>query len=121
MDESSAVTNSTTLVDQLVFQFVRNYVGRKLEGKYQLKWSEVKDKPDKKKEYEDKKEKIAKDAFLAVRSRTEQMDFINYFVSTLCSVPQHIKSEDYLSLTKVLYEDTDRIRTLTLLALSANS
>ncbi len=108
-------------INELVFQFVRNYVGRKLESKYQLKWSEVKDKPDKKKEYEDKKEKIAKDAFLAVRSRTEQMDFINYFVSTLCSVPQHLKSEDYVSLTKALYEDHDRIRTLTLLALSANS
>lgn len=108
-------------INELIFQFVRNYVGRKLESKYQLKWSEVKDKPDKKKEYEDKKEKIAKDAFLAVRSRTEQMDFINYFVSTLCSVPQHLKSEDYVSLTRALYEDHDRIRTLTLLALSANS
>jgi CRISPR-associated protein Cmx8 len=108
-------------INELVFQFVRNYVGRKLESKYQLKWSEVKDKPDKKKEYEDKKEKIAKDAFLAVRSRTEQMDFINYFVSTLCSVPQHLKSEDYVSLTQELYKNHDRIRTLTLLALSANS
>ncbi len=108
-------------INELIFQLVRNYVGRKLESKYQLKWSEVKDKPDKKKEYEDKKEKIAKDAFLAVRSRTEQMDFINYFVSTLCSVPQYLKSEDYVSLTKALYDDHDRIRTLTLLALSANS
>lgn len=108
-------------INELVFQFVRNYVSRKLESKYQLKWSEVKDKPDKKKEYEDKKEKIAKGAFLAVRSRTEQMDFINYFVSTLCSVPQHLKSEDYVSLTQELYKNHDRIRTLTLLALSANS
>lgn len=108
-------------INELVFQFVKNYVGRKLESKYQLKWSEVKDKPDKKKEYKDKKEKIAKDAFLAVRSRTEQMDFINYFVSTLCSVPQHLKSEDYVSLTQELYKNHDRIRTLTLLALSANS
>lgn len=108
-------------INELVFQFVRNYVGRKLESKYQLKWSEVKDKPDRKKEYEDKKEKIAKDAFLAVRSRTEQMDFINYFASTLCSVPQYLKSEDYVSLTQELYKNHDRIRTLTLLALSANS
>ena len=123
MDESTMNEEklNDVKINELVFQFVRTYVGRKLESKYQLKWSEVKDKPDKKKEYEDKKEKIAKDAFLAVRSRTEQMDFINYFVSTLCSVPQHLKSEDYVSLTKALYEDHDRIRTLTLLALSANS
>jgi len=123
MDESTMNEEKATnlRVDGLVFQLVKNYVGRKLESKYQLKWSEVKDKPDKKKEYEEKKEKIAKDAFLAVRSRTEQMDFINYFVSTLCSVPQYLKTEDYVSLTKALYEDHDRVRTLTLLALSANS
>lgn len=123
MDESTMNEEKATnpRVDGLVFQLVRNYVGRKLESKYQLKWSEVKDKPDKKKSYEDMKQKIAKDAFLAVRSRTEKMDFIDYFVSTLCSVPQHLKSEDYLSLTQALYSDHDRVRTLTLLALSANS
>ncbi len=108
-------------IEQLVFDLVRNYVGRKLSSKYDLKWSEVKDNPAEKKKYEDNKEKIAKDAFLAVRSRTEQSDFVNYFVSTLCSVPQFIKPEEYVVLTKSLYAETDRIRTLTLLALSANS
>jgi CRISPR-associated protein Cmx8 len=108
-------------VDRLVFDLVRNYVSRKLSSKYDLKWSEVKEKPDEKKKYEDTKEKVAKDAFLAVRSRTEQSDFVNYFVSTLCSVPQFIKPEEYVVLTKALYDETDRIRTLTLLALSANS
>jgi CRISPR-associated protein Cmx8 len=123
MDESmmNGEQANNTKLSELVFQLVRNYVGRKLESKYQLKWSEVKDKPDKKKDYENMKQKVAKDAFLAVRSRTEQMDFINYFASTLCSVPQYLKSEDYLSLTQALYSDHDRIRTLTLLALSANS
>jgi CRISPR-associated protein Cmx8 len=108
-------------IEQLVFDLVRNYVGRKLSSKYGLEWSKVKDNPAEKKKYEDNKEKIAKDAFLAVRSRTEQSDFVNYFVSTLCSVPQFIKPEEYVSLTKALYDETDRIRTLTLLALSANS
>jgi CRISPR-associated protein Cmx8 len=86
-----------------------------------LKWSDVKENPEKKKKYEETKEKVAKDAFFAVRSRTEQSDFVNYFVSTLCSVPQFIKPEEYVSLTKALYDETDRVRTLTLLALSANS
>ncbi len=108
-------------IDRLVFDLVRNYVGRKLSNKYDLKWSEVKDNPEQKKKYEDTKEKVAKDAFLAVRSRTEQSDFVNYFVSTLCSVPQYLKPEEYSVLTKALYSETDRIRTLTLLALSANS
>ncbi len=120
MNESDNKQN-TKDIDRLVFDLVRNYVGRKLSNKYDLKWSEVKDNPEQKKKYEDTKEKVAKDAFLAVRSRTEQSDFVNYFVSTLCSVPQYIKPEEYSVLTKALYSETDRIRTLTLLALSANS
>jgi CRISPR-associated protein Cmx8 len=114
--------NPSKEIDTLVFDLVKTYINRKLGSKYELKWSEIKDKSDdEKKNYGDKKEKIAKDVFLAVRSRTEKEDFINYFASTLCSVPQYMKSEDYLSLTKALYQDTDRVRTLTLLALSANS
>jgi CRISPR-associated protein Cmx8 len=108
-------------IEELVFELVKNYVKRKFYSKYELTWSNVKGNPKEEKEYNEKKEKIAKSAFLDVRSRTEKMDFINYFVSSLCSVPQHMKSEDYVSLTKALYEDTERIRTLTLLALSANS
>ena len=113
--------NSNKEIESLVFELVRNYVTRKLSGKYDLEWKKVKDNPEQKKKYEDTKEKVAKNAFLAVRSRTETRDFVNYFVSTLCSVPQYIKPEDYVTLTKALYDDTDRIRTLTLLALSANS
>lgn len=120
MTEQTATVTETN-IEQLVLQLVRNYVIRKLDSKYQLTWSDVKGKPKEEEEYSKKKEKIAKSAFLDVRSRTEKMDFINYFVSSLCSVPQHMKSEDYVSLTKALYDDTDRIRTLTLLALSANS
>ena len=120
MTEQTA-TKTETNIEELVFELVKNYVKRKLYSKYGLTWSNVKEKPKEEKEYNEKKEKIAKSAFLDVRSRTEKMDFINYFVSSLCSVPQHMKSEDYVSLTKALYEDTERIRTLTLLALSANS
>lgn len=125
-NEESAMTEQTETkmepnIEELVFELVKNYVKRKLYSKYGLTWSNVKEKPKEEKEYNEKKEKIAKSAFLDVRSRTEKMDFINYFVSSLCSVPQHMKSEDYVSLTKALYEDTERIRTLTLLALSANS
>ncbi|CCI24642.1 type I-MYXAN CRISPR-associated protein Cmx8 [Microcystis aeruginosa] len=125
-NEESAMTEQTETkmepnIEKLVFELVKNYVKRKLYSKYELTWSNVKGNPKEEKEYNEKKEKIAKSAFLDVRSRTEKMDFINYFVSSLCSVPQHMKSEDYVSLTKALYEDTERIRTLTLLALSANS
>jgi CRISPR-associated protein Cmx8 len=121
MSQTSPDTASKE-IETLVFDLVKTYINRKLGSKYELKWSDIKDKSDEdKKNYGEKKEKIAKDAFLAIRSRTEQEDFINYFASTLCSVPQYMKPEDYSNLTKALYGDTDKIRTLTLLALSANS
>jgi len=121
MEELSNVeTLNKTSSEALIYKLVGIYVSRKLESKHQLKWSAVKGNPEKEKDYRTKKEKIAKDAFLAVRSRTEKMDFINYFASTLCSVPQHLKPEDFVILTRALYEETDKVRTLTLLALSAN-
>ncbi len=113
-------TEGCNQIEPMVFRLVQNYVMEKLARKYQLKWSDVKGKPDDEKEYQKKKEKIAKSAFLDIRSRTEQMDFINYFVSSLCSVPQHMKGDDFVLLTQELYGDPDKIRTLTMLALSAN-
>lgn len=117
----SNTDNKTRNIDKIVFDLVKSYVFTKLRVKYQMEWSKVKDNPEQKKKYEDNKEKIAKDAFLAVRSRSEQSDFINYFTSTLCSVPQFLSAEEYSVLTQLLYDDNERIRTLTMLALSANS
>ena len=125
----------STPIDQIVLRLVKNFVNRKLKSKYDLEWKpewklpanatkeqrEARDKRPDYRDYADKKTKLAKSAFLDIRSRTEQMDFINYFVSTLCSVPQRMKPENYSKLSHDLYHDTDRIRTLTLLALSANS
>ncbi|ASC71159.1 hypothetical protein XM38_021090 [Halomicronema hongdechloris C2206] len=127
MDETTAVDNSVS-IETLVFRLVGNYVTRKLKSKHELEWKaewkglkneELNQKADYKK-YSEMKAKVAKSAFLDVRSRTEPMDFINYFVSSLCSVPQHMKSTAYVALTQALYQDTDKVRTLTLLALSAN-
>jgi CRISPR-associated protein Cmx8 len=138
-NEESPMNQETTTstennIEQLVFELVKNYVRRKLKSKHDLEWKEdwkiPKNATEEQKQerersgygdYGEKKAKIAKSAFLEVRSRTEKMDFINYFVSSLCSVPQYMKSEDYVSLTKALYDDYERVRTLTLLALSANS
>ncbi len=121
--------NGSSSIEPLVFRLISNYVSRKLKAKYDLEWKpewkslrteELNQRADYKK-YADMKAKVAKSAFLDVRSRTEQMDFVNYFVSSPCSVPQHMKSDDFVGLTKALYEETDKVRTLTLLALSANS
>lgn len=127
MDETTSVDKSVS-IETLVFRLVSNYVTRKLKSKHDLEWKtewkglkneELNQKADYKK-YSEMRAKVAKSAFLDVRSRTEPTDFINYFVSSLCSVPQHMKSSAYVELTQALYQDTDKIRTLTLLALSAN-
>jgi CRISPR-associated protein Cmx8 len=128
-EEQMSESATETAIEPMVFQLVRNYVGRKLKSKYDLEWKsewkglkqEELNKQAGYAKYAEMKAKVAKSAFLDIRSRTEQMDFINYFVSSLCSVPQYLKSEDFVTLTQVLYQDTDKIRTLTLLALSANS
>jgi CRISPR-associated protein Cmx8 len=78
-------------------------------------------KPEYKK-YSEMKAKVARSAFLDVRSRTEQWDFIKYFTGTLCSVPQYMGTDSYVQLAKDLYDENEyeKVRTLTLLALSAN-
>jgi CRISPR-associated protein Cmx8 len=106
--------------EKLVLRLVKSYVLSKLDSKYQLKWKDVQGTP-KENEYREKKGKIAKSAFLDVRSRSEKSDFINYFASTICSVSQRMNEESFEKLTRDLYEDTDKVRTLTMLALSANS
>jgi CRISPR-associated protein Cmx8 len=80
----------------------------------------VKGNPALEKDYHEKKEKVAKDAFLAVRARTGT-DFATYFVSTLCSVPQRVGEARYQILARALLEKPETARTITLLALSARA
>jgi CRISPR-associated protein Cmx8 len=115
--DTSKQIKSQSSVEDLIYQLVGTYITAKLESKYQLKWKEVQDSP-REDEYGKKKTKIAKDAFLAVRSRTGD-DFIEYFVSTLCSFPQFLSEKGYITLAQALHTDTDKVRALTLLALSA--
>jgi len=113
--------------EKLVLRLVRNYVSKKIKDKYQLEWKKVQATPEED-DYRKYKAKIAKSAFLDVRSRTEKTDFINYFVSTICSVSQYMNESDFENLTRDLYRKKDengtegyeKIRTLTMLALSAN-
>lgn len=107
-------------LEGVVLGLVAQYLRRKLKTRYAIEWESAKGSEPGKKEYEDKKGKLAKEAFLASRARTGT-DFIEYFVATLCSVPQYLPEATFLALSKQLYSDTERVRTLTLLALSAHS
>ena len=105
----------------LIYRMVQTYVLRKVEQKCGLRWDKVQDEDPKdsnRRLYEETKEKIARDAFLAVRSRTGR-DFLDYFAGTIASVQQRIKSEDFIEFTRWLRSNPDDVRTLTLLALSA--
>lgn len=106
--------------EALVYRLVGVYLAGKLKSKHGIEWRDVKDDQSRRADYEMKREKLAREAFLAVRSRTGQ-DFVDYFVSTLCSVAQSMSEPRFIALTKALLDDTDKIRTLTMLALSARS
>ena len=105
-------------IEGLVYRAIGTYLSGRLKSKYGLDWSGSKGDEVKKGEYGEKREKLAKDAFLAVRARTGA-DFVAYFTGTLCSVVQHLDEEAYALLAKELLTSPERVRTLTLLALSA--
>ncbi len=116
--KDGAIAEEPVTPEGLVYRIVGTYLSMRVEAKTQLRWEQVKADPDKKKEYNEALEKVAKNAFLAVRSRSGA-DFVSYFTATLCSVPHHLGEERYLALSKVLLTQPETIRTLTMLALSA--
>jgi hypothetical protein len=101
---------------EIIYRVCQSYVLGKLYSKYELSWNECKGNPKKEAEYSEKKNKIANEAFLAVRSRTEKQSFIDYFVSTLYPF---IKKEEFAQFAEDLFSKTDEIRALTLLALAS--
>jgi len=101
---------------QIVYQVCQHYVLIKLGSKFDLKWDECKGNPKKEEQYNEKKYKVANEAFLAVRSRTESQAFIDYFVSTLYPF---VKKDEFVDFADKLFNQTDEIRSLTLLALSS--
>ncbi|KYC43861.1 type I-MYXAN CRISPR-associated protein Cmx8 [Scytonema hofmannii PCC 7110] len=107
---------------QLVYDVCQQYVFSKLETKYGMKWDKTKNchiqsgQPISQQDFDEKKYKIANDAFLSVRSRTEPKAFIDYFVSTLYPF---VRKEEFVDFAEKLFNKTDDIRALTLLALAS--
>jgi len=116
--EGKTVTSDNVCLESLVLKIVDGYLRQKLKDKYTLEWSKIQDNPAQKKEYNDRREGLGKECFYAIRSRSGD-DFINYFASTICSVSHWMTQDEYSCITKTLYQDTDKIRTLSMLALSA--
>ena len=111
-------------LELLIYRLVRNYVNRKTTDKTGIKWDDFKDSKvvDEKsgkdrvvvpQEYREAKEKVASDAFLALRSRREQ-DFVDYFTSSVCSVGQFLKEDEFEIVANALLRNPEEVKTLAL-------
>jgi len=115
----SETTNSDGTLEVILYQMVGSYISRKVKSKHDLDYESAK-ASGKLDAYNKAREKMARDAFLGARSRTGG-DFVDFFTSTICSIPQHIKRDDYTVVARALLDpaEVDKLRTLTMLALSA--
>lgn len=71
-------------------------------------------------DYREAREKAAKEAFLALRGRREG-DIAEYFTGSLCAVPQFLKEDDFIALSRALIEKPEQVKDLAMLALSAHA
>jgi CRISPR-associated protein Cmx8 len=108
----------------LIHRMVAKYVISKAKDKCNLKGKKLNQlSPKERQQVYDEKRKHAADAFLAIRSRRDQ-DFVDYFTASICSVGQYFKTTDeFKRVAEALLDadERDHVKTLTLLALSANS
>jgi len=58
---------------------------------------------------------------MEIRGKSDAEDFRRYFADSICSVGQRFGEADYQTIVKVLYDDPEKVRVLTMLALSAHS
>jgi CRISPR-associated protein Cmx8 len=129
--EAASGSPSREAQDELsvaVYRLARSYVRRKVESKYRVAWNDRFRNPEgltpeerqARSKYYEHSEKVASDAFLAVRGRTGA-DFAEYFCASLCSVPQAISEANFQRIGRALRdkESQAELRILTLLALSA--
>jgi CRISPR-associated protein Cmx8 len=120
MTESN--TSDEYTLEHYVYITVRYYVAARLRQKKDLDWKSAQGDKAAEDKYSEEKSRLARSAFLAVRSRTGK-DFVDYFTGTLCSVSQRVGERGYHVLACALFDESqvEKVRSLTLLALSANA
>lgn len=115
-EEKKQMTDSESVLPALLYRVATNYLSGILQSKHDLSWNdETKQDPQK---YNEKKEKLAREALLAMRSRTDK-DFIAYVTTSVFSVAQNMSKDDFIVISRGLLEDTETFRTLLMLAFSA--
>jgi len=106
-------------LSQRIYRVIRRYVMQRTEEKCGVTFDDFKSGKGSN-SYRDAREAVARDAFLAMRGRRAQ-DFVEYFIGSICAVPHFLPEPEYLAVTNALLNDTDRVKSLSMLALSANS
>ena len=124
MSNSEQSSISDALVGQ-VYDLIGTYVRHRTRERSRMKLEQFsKDENGRiryPREYREVVEKVAKDAFLAMRGRNGR-DFVTYFTGTICSVPQFFgRQDDFIDLSRALITQPDLIKDLSMLALSAHS
>ena len=107
-------------IDALVYRLVHDHVLRRVNDRQHKDPGSAADSPSRRKALHEAKERVAREAFLAVRSRAGA-DFAAYFATTLGPSPHRLHEADLALLARHLRDDRLRgdVRTLTLLALAA--
>jgi CRISPR-associated protein Cmx8 len=103
-----------------VYRIIGQYVNARTRDKTDLTWDDYVNGTGNRQAYREAREKVCSDAFLAIRGRREN-DFVEYFVGSICSVPQYLPEQDYLTVTEALTANPGTVKTLCMLALSAHS
>ncbi|MCL5406121.1 MAG: type I-MYXAN CRISPR-associated protein Cmx8 [Deltaproteobacteria bacterium] len=123
------VMDENVIDDQLslrIYRLIQTYVNVRSEEKSGKRYEDFSKQKDANghvvypEEYRESRERVCSDAFLAMRGRRGE-EFIEYFTGTICSVPQYMKQEEYTTLGVELIKDWEKIKVLSMLAMSAHS
>lgn len=115
-ERNSTMTETPPELPMFVYRIAMRYLTGMLNEKYGLTWSdETKRNPGKYNEY---KEKLAREALLAIRSRTGPA-FVEYVATKIFSMAQGMPKEEFQVVSDALLNHSEVFRTLLMLALSA--
>jgi len=104
-----------------IYRLTQTYVNRRTSDRcHGATWDDYKNGKCNKQEFREAREKICQEVFLALRGRDNE-EVVSYFVGTLCSVPQNLNQQKFLTVSQQLLTDPLKVKTLAMLALSAHS
>lgn len=114
-------------IEAIVYRLVRKYLLLRTEDKTGISLKDLpteqvdgQAKPVIPEKFKVERQRLGRNLFLEMRSRRGSQ-FIQHFSATLAAVPQFLREQEFIALTKALQTKPDDIKTLTMLALSANS